>query len=189
MKALSYYILIGLFISLYSCNSSTQKDSVKKDENENVFKERENSAFLNDADFITMAFNWSLTEIELGNVAQKNALDKGVKNLGRLAVDDFSKMNETLTVLADNKNISLPSEIGRKSKKEIEEMSKRSGNIFDRAYTERMITSHSKEIRHFEDAANEASDFDIKSFASETLPTLRKHLAEAEALKLRIPYY
>lgn len=190
MKALIYYILIGFLSSIIlSCNRSS--DSVKRAEktNDSVFENDINKAFLNDADFVVMAFNSGLTEIEIGNMAQKNGLDQGVKNLGKQAVEDFSKMNETIKALAAKKNITIPTEVSKKSKKEIKEISERTGNIFDRAYTDRMIKGHVREIKIFEGAEKEASDLDIKSFASETLPILRKQLAAAEELKLRIPYY
>lgn len=193
MKTLSYYILTGFIsIAMFACNNASKtKDSVKRAEktNDSVFKNDINHAFLNDADFVVMAFNSGLTEIEIGNIAQKNALDQEVKDLGKSTVEEFSKMNTRLKELSTEKNITIPTEVGKKSNKEIKEISERTGNIFDRAYTELMIKEHVKEIKRFEEAEKEASDPDIKAFASETLPMLRKQLAVAEELKLRIPYY
>lgn len=190
MKTLSYFILIGFATMFtFACNNSS--DSVKRAEktNDSVFKKDVNSAFLNDADFVVQAFNSGLTEVDAGNIAKENALDQGAKDLGKAAVDDFSKMNENIKILSAKKNITLPADEGEKSKKEVEKISEKTGNIFDRAYVEMMIENHVKEIRHFEEAEKEASDPDIKSFASETLPMLRKQLASSEELKLRIPYY
>jgi putative membrane protein len=177
---------------MFGCNNTTKtKDSVKRAEktNDSVFKGDINHAFLNDADFVVVAFNAGLTEIEVGNIAQKNALDQEVKDLGKSTVDDFSAMNTRLKELSTKKNITIPAVVGKKSNKEIKEISERTGNIFDRAYTELMIKEHVKEIKTFEEAEKKASDPDIKAFASETLPMLRKQLAVVEELKLRIPYY
>jgi putative membrane protein len=190
MKTLIYYILIGILSStVLSCNRSS--DSVKRAErtNDSVFGNDINKGFLNDADFVVTAFNIGLTEIKIGNIAQKNGLDQGVKDLGKQAIADYSKMNETLKTLSTKKDITLPTEIGKKSNKEVNEISERSGNIFDRAYTDLMIKKRAREIKTFEEAEKEASDLDIKTFASETLPMLRKQLTAAEELKLRIPYY
>lgn len=193
MKTLGYYILTGFIsIAMFACNNTTKtKDSVKRAEktNDSVFKGDINHAFLNDADFVVVAFNAGLTEIEVGNIAQKNALDQEVKDLGKSTVDDFSAMNTRLKELSTKKNITIPAVVGKKSNKEIKEISERTGNIFDRAYTELMIKEHVKEIKTFEEAEKKASDPDIKAFASETLPMLRKQLAVVEELKLRIPYY
>lgn len=193
MKTLSYYILTGFIsIAMFACNNTTKtKDSVKRAEktNDSVFKGDINHAFLNDADFVVVAFNAGLTEIEVGNIAQKNALDQEVKDLGKSNVDDFSAMNTRLKELSTKKNITIPAVVGKKSNKEIKEISERTGNIFDRAYTELMIKEHVKEIKTFEEAEKKTSDPDIKAFASETLPMLRKQLAVVEELKLRIPYY
>lgn len=193
MKTLGYYILTGFIsIAMFGCNNTTKtKDSVKRAEktNDSVFKGDINHAFLNDADFVVVAFNAGLTEIEVGNIAQKNALDQEVKDLGKSTVNDFSAMNTRLKELSTKKNITIPAVVGKKSNKEIKEISERTGNIFDRAYTELMIKEHVKEIKTFEEAEKKASDPDIKAFASETLPMLRKQLAVVEELKLRIPYY
>lgn len=190
MKTLIYYVLIGILSStVLSCNRSS--DSVKRAErtNDSVFGKDINKGFLNDADFVVTAFNIGLTEIKIGNIAQKNGLDQGVKDLGKQAVENYTRMNETLTALATKKNITLPTELGKKSNKEVNEISGRSGNIFDRAYTDLMIKKRAREIRTFEEAEKKASDLDIKTFASETLPMFRKQLAATEELKLRIPYY
>lgn len=193
MKTLSYYLLIGfMFMNALACNQSTKsQDSVKSAEkkNDSVFKKDVNSAFLNDADFVVLAYNSGLTEIEMGKIAQKNAMDQEVKDLGKSTVDDFAKMNARIKEFSAKKDITIPTIPGKKSQKKIGDLKERTGNIFDRAYTETMIEEHVKEIKTFEDAEKEASDLEIKAFASETLPMLRKHLAAAEDLKLRIPYY
>ena len=178
--------------SILACNNSNKSsDSVKKADklNDSVFKNDINKEILNDADFMVSAFNTGLTEIEIGQLAQKNGLDQAVKDMGNSAVTDYSKMNETIKTLATKKSIVLPTETSKKSKKEIKELSEKSGNLFDRGYTKMLVEDRVKEIRTFENAEKDASDLDIKAIASETLPMLRKQLAAAEELKIKIPYY
>lgn len=189
MKTLRYLGLIALV--LFSCtNSPKTVDSVKKADkiNDLTFKDDANKEFLNDADFVVEAYNIGLTEIELGTIAQQNGSDLAVKHAGEEAVRDYSKMNESLKTLADKKNITVPTIPGKKSVKAIKEIKERSGNIFDRAYTKRMVYAHTREIKTFEDAVEKATDMDIKTFASETLPMLKRQLIAAEELKVRIPY-
>jgi len=42
-----------------------------------------------------------------------------------------------------------------------------------------MVNDHVKDISEFERAASQATNADIKQFASEALPTLREHLKTA----------
>ena len=53
-----------------------------------------------------------------------------------------------------------------------------SGADFDKAYMEAMVKDHRKDVSEFQRATN-SSNADVKSFASETLPTLQEHLQMA----------
>jgi putative membrane protein len=55
-----------------------------------------------------------------------------------------------------------------------------SGSDFDKAYMEAMVKDHQKDIDEFQREADSGKDADVKSFASETLPTLREHLQMAK---------
>jgi putative membrane protein len=76
-------------------------------------------------------------------------------------------------------------------------LSKLSGAEFDRAYMDAMVTDHRKDVREFETEAALASPSDTTrlkpgasvntnnapAIAQELLPTLKKHLAEAESIQ------
>jgi putative membrane protein len=67
---------------------------------------------------------------------------------------------------------------------ELRALSNRQGADFDRAFTEQMIADHQKEIARFQLASNDkALSASVRSLASATLPTLREHLAAAQALR------
>ena len=68
-------------------------------------------------------------------------------------------------------------------KMHIDEMKPKKGADFDNAYISMMIDDHTKDIAEFEKATNGNTDADVKTFASKTLPTLRKHLDQANTLK------
>jgi putative membrane protein len=46
-----------------------------------------------------------------------------------------------------------------------------------------MVDGHKKTISMFEDAAKNCKDADLKAFAEKTLPTIKGHLTEIEAIK------
>jgi putative membrane protein len=54
-----------------------------------------------------------------------------------------------------------------------------SGASFDKAYMSAMLKDHKTDVADFEHEANGGSDEKIKSFASDTLPTLKEHLQVA----------
>jgi putative membrane protein len=64
----------------------------------------------------------------------------------------------------------------------IKDFDSKSGADYDRAFIEHAIKDHRKDISKFERASRDLNDSELKAFATETLPTLRNHLAEAERI-------
>src|SRR5205823_5270490 len=81
--------------------------------------------------------------------------------------------------LAQNKNITLPTDIDPHDKALRDRLSKLSGAQFDHAYMQAMLTDHRKVANEFRHESQIGKDPDIKAFASKTLPTIEEHLALA----------
>jgi len=58
--------------------------------------------------------------------------------------------------------------------------------FFEREYIRHMVTDYEKAVQLFSTAAKEGHDAAIKAFASQTLPTLQKHLQMARQLTQRV---
>ena len=124
-----------------------------------------------------------MSEVQLGELAKGKATNKGVKDFAAMLAADHSKANEELKSLAGQKGVELPSDIEVGQKMSREKLDQLSGAEFDKEFVEQMIKDHKKTIDLFEDASKEVKDADVKSFADKTLPTLRGHLQQVEALK------
>ena len=129
-----------------------------------------------DARFAAEAASGGLTEVALGKIAMRKAQNKRVKNFGMMMVKDHSKANNKLMALASSKHIALPTVPNAKDQLVIDELSKKSGAEFDRAYVKDMIADHNNDIREFENASKNSPDPDIKAFATKTLRVLQNHL-------------
>jgi putative membrane protein len=57
------------------------------------------------------------------------------------------------------------------------------GTAFDDAYLDQQTVAHERAVRAFETFVNEAGDTPLRQWASQTLPTIRDHLARAQALE------
>jgi putative membrane protein len=68
-----------------------------------------------------------------------------------------------------------------KQKEDYDKMSKLSGAAFDKAFAQRMVADHTKDISAFQ-KESKSKNQTVASFASETLPTLQKHLQTAQSL-------
>jgi putative membrane protein len=133
-----------------------------------------------DSHFATKAAAGGLAEVQLGQLAVKNASNADVKAFGPKMIDDHSKANTQLQQVASKDNITLPTSMDPKDQATYDRLSKLTGPAFDRAYMKDMVADHHKDIAEFQKEANEGKNPDLKNFASQTLPILQQHLQMAE---------
>jgi len=135
-----------------------------------------------DSKFVMEAAQGGMTEVKLGELASTNATSPEVKRFGQRMVDDHSKANEQLKSIASQKGIDLPTDVGSKNQAAYDRIAKLSGEEFDKAYMQLMVSDHKKDVSEFQKEATSGKDQDVKAFASTALPTLQEHLRLAQNL-------
>lgn len=182
--------LIIPFMLLFAlaCGSDDgEKDSVEMAKEENEIKDSSKSTspgeLTFDHNFMVEAASGSMMEIELGSYAAANAGSAAVKQFGQMMMTDHTKADSILSVIAQVKNIAIPNVPGEEHQKHIDNLKKKKGADFDKDYMKMMIDDHEEDIKKFEDASKNSKDEDIRQFATNTLPTLRKHLDAAKKVK------
>jgi putative membrane protein len=135
-----------------------------------------------DRAFIKKAAAGGLAEVELGQLAVQKAASQDVKQFGQRMVDDHSKANDQLKQVASSKGVAVPDKLEAKDAATKAKLEKLSGEQFDRAYMQDMVMDHTKDVSEFRTESKTAKDPDVKSFASQTLPTLQDHLKQAKAV-------
>lgn len=168
------FVVIVLLISSCS-NSQKPKDTkeVAEDRNEDKF---DNNKQEKDAQFLVNAAEIDLEEIQLGQLAQQNGTTTHVKDLGKMMVVAHTKSLNDLTALANSKMITIPTSLTEDAQDAYQKLSEKSGNDFDKAYSDMMVSEHKDAIAAFEKASTDGYDADIKNWATVSLPDLRKHL-------------
>ena len=142
-----------------------------------------------DSKFIMNAATGGEMEVALGKVAATKGSSADVKDFGQMMVDDHTKANEKLKDLATKKGVDLTKAEDKAVKQESKEeasLSKKEGADFDKDYIKMMVKDHEEDVKEFEKASKDAEDADVKAFASETLPTLQKHLDKAKEIQGKI---
>jgi putative membrane protein len=146
----------------------------------------QSTASTSDQAFLKEAAQGNTAEIEMGTLAEKDASNAAVKQFGERMVTDHSKLGEEARKVATKTSIVLPSGPGSMDHAEYTRLAAKTGTDFDKAYITEMIKDHQHDIAAFEKEANSGSNADIKSFASQALPTLREHLRMAESAAKQI---
>src|SRR5947209_2384630 len=142
------------------------------------------SAFAQGADqkFIKEAIEGNLAEVQMGQLAQQNGASQGVKDFGQMLVTDHGQANTKAQSVASALNVTPPTEPNAKQKKDYDKMSKLNGAAFDKAFAQHMVADHKKDIAEFQ-KETKSKNQTLAAFASDTLPTLQKHLKSAQALQ------
>ncbi|MDN3550639.1 DUF4142 domain-containing protein [Mucilaginibacter aquaedulcis] len=190
MKKLSLIMMLALSALMFqACNNAAKTDSKESADSSNAVKDTTTTGATGiavdagDAKFATDAANGGLTEVAAGKIAQQKAINQKVKDFAAMMVKDHSKANDELMAIAKTKNITLPAAPSEDKQKELTDLSGKSTSDFDKAYVDAMVDGHKKTIALFEDASKNCKDAELKAFATNTLPTIKGHLAEIEAIK------
>ncbi len=120
-----------------------------------------------DKDFMMEAGKGGMMEVDAGKMAEEKGKSADVKKIGKMMVTDHTKANNELMALAKKKGVMLDT---------THKMEKMDESNFDQAYLDSMVKDHEKDIAAFEKEAKDGKDAETKSWASKTLPTLKKHL-------------
>ena len=173
--------VIGL-MSLGAAAQSSDKAAGSSQDSSKSASSASGSSQLSAADqtFVKKAAQGGMAEVELGKLATQKASSEDVKKFGQRMVDDHTKANDQLKQIAGNKGVTLPTDLDSKDQALKDRLSKLDGEKFDQAYMKNMVRDHTKDVSEFRKESTSGKDSDLKSFASQTLPTLEDHLKEAK---------
>ncbi len=138
---------------------------------------------MTDQQFLDVAAQTDMVEINLAQLAQANASAQSVKDYAQMLITDHTNDFNHLYDVAHQANLTRPDAIdAAHNKSMIGPYQKLKGEAFDRRYIHDMIAGHTAAIATYKKEAAAAENPDVKSYAEETIPTLQKHLDGAKAL-------
>ena len=195
MKKLLSVLFIGCICAFAACNNGNSSNSVDSAQNINDSTLPDSNSMNNgntsmstapvsqeDADWSAKVANANMTEIELSKVAQDKATSQRLKDFAGMMVTDHTKAGDQLKQLAAAKNITLPANLDDKSQKKLDNLNKKSGKDFDKAYTDDMLDGHEDAVDAFQKGSNNLQDADLKGFATQTLPVIQMHQDSIKAI-------
>ena len=139
-----------------------------------------------DRNFMMKAARGGKAEVELGQLAQQEASSPEVKEFGERMVTDHSEANDKLKQVAAQEGVNLPDTLNVKDTATKSRLEKLSGAAFDRAYMQDMVKDHTQDVAEFQKEAKNGNNPEVKSFASQTVPTLEQHLKKAKDIEPKV---
>jgi len=131
--------------------------------------------------FIKKAIEGNYAEINIGKLAQQKGQSDQVKQFGKMLVDDHTAANEKAIAAAKEMGVTPPSGSSLMEKGSYAKLKVLPSKSFDKSFASAMVSDHKADIKEFqkESAKNDPAG----QFAKQSLPTLQKHLQEAQKIQ------
>ena len=127
-------------------------------------------------EFLTDVIQDNNAEIKFGQAAQAMGSSQGVRDFGKMLVEDHTKANGQASQLATAMNVAVPSGIKPDAMSAYNTVTGMTGAGFDKDFVAAMIKDHQEDIKDFNKEAHGSKDRKVAQFAAQTLPTLEMHL-------------
>jgi putative membrane protein len=131
--------------------------------------------------FIKGVIEGDIAEIDVGNLAQQKSQNDAVKQYGAMLVKDHSEHKAKAEKVASELGVKPPRGSSIGSKTTYAKLKLLSGTLFDRSFAKAMISDHQKDIKEFQKKSSKNDP--AGQLAKDSLPTLQKHLQEAQSLE------
>lgn len=136
---------------------------------------------LDPQEFVKEAASGGLFEVQSSQLALKKSNDQAVKDFAQQMINDHEKANDQLKNIAKGENITVSDQLLPKHQQLLDRLNNASSD-FDKQYDQIQKQAHEETVTLFQNASRSLSDPQLKSFASQTLPTLQQHLQHANQL-------
>jgi putative membrane protein len=129
-----------------------------------------------------MAAEADMTIAHIGQMAENRAAANKVKDFAKTVVQDHTNDYWELTGLAAQAGDRIPKALSGQNERIVATLSRTHGKAFDRAFLNRQSAEHERLISAFKEEAEHGSNPAIKDYARKTLPTIERHLHDAQDL-------
>jgi len=125
-------------------------------------------------EFVNKAANGGKFEVDSSKVAQGKLTDKSVQDFAQKMIDDHGAANAKLESIAAEQKLQVPSELDAQHKAELDKLQQAKAPV-DQPYVALQRSAHTDAVALFEAYAKDGDNATLKSFAQDTLPTLKMH--------------
>jgi putative membrane protein len=182
MKKLSYFAMIVftayVMQGCHSNNTAQTTDSATstKDSTTKTTMVDSSKADSGDVKFAKKLAGGGAAEITFSKLAEQKVKPGKLMDFATMMVTDHTKAADTLKMIAQKENIMLPPGMDPDHQKKYDDMSKMSGNDFNKAYVTLMVADHKDAVSLLQDESQNGKDSTLKKFATKILPTVQMHL-------------
>ncbi|SEP70210.1 putative membrane protein [Faunimonas pinastri] len=124
--------------------------------------------------FVDMAGPSNQFEIDSSQSALEKAKSPELKQFAQQMITDHGKAADDMQMaLQSEQGVTAPSGLDKKHQQELDQVN--SAKNFDKAYTTAQVKAHKEAVALFTQYSESGEDGALKTFAAQTLPTLKMH--------------
>lgn len=180
VKILSLPFLVFVFmIAICSTDKAATVNAQSSGSNSATAANASSSA---DQQFLENAIKGNRAEVELGRMMESKATDPQVKQFAQLMVKDHSEALNQVQQLAQKKSSASASGLPPDAQDLKQKLSQEHGAQLDKDYVNGMLQDHQKDVKEYQDEAQNGQDPQVKQWAGKMVPKLQEHLQKVEAL-------
>lgn len=135
-----------------------------------------------DQQFMLTAASVGTAEVDMAQLAERQAGDPAVKAYGHRLALEHARINDELSQLAERKHVKLIKAMDPANRTLYEELTHLSGAMFDREYLLAQINIHRMGNSLYESETQAGEDADVKAFAANGVPVGAEQLKVAQTV-------
>ncbi|HTB43956.1 MAG TPA: DUF4142 domain-containing protein [Acetobacteraceae bacterium] len=135
-----------------------------------------------DQAFVAAAAQNTMVQLQNAQLAAQRAASPQVRQLAGRLVRDRTAANDALQQIAQQANLTLPTQPSPMQAAQAQRLTKLYGPSFDSAFLHAEVLQDQQAIGLYQRQAHSSRDPALKDFAQQTLSALRQHLALAQSL-------
>ncbi|QKC85373.1 DUF4142 domain-containing protein [Mesorhizobium sp. NZP2077] len=125
-------------------------------------------------DFVNKAAIGGMFEVQSSKVAQDKLQDQSLKDFAQKMISDHGAANAKLESIAGEQKLQVPSDLDSPHKADVDKLQSAMAPV-DAPYADMQKAAHADAVSLFEGYAKDGDNAALKSFAADTLPTLKLH--------------
>lgn len=148
--------------------------------------ERAATSEISAQEFVTTAGVSNMFEIQTSQLAVQKAESADVRQFAEQMIADHTRAGSELEAIVGqdtSAGLEIPAQLDDKHAAKLEQLQSASGPDFDRSYKTMQVEAHQEAVQLFQSYSEQGENTELRSWASQTLPTLQAHLEHAQNMQ------
>ncbi len=137
-----------------------------------------------DKQFMNKAAGGNAAEVQLAELALKNAESQAVKDFAQMMITDHTQANKDLLQLGSDEGLAnFKVQVSPEDKATFGRMSVLKGTTFDTAYTKHAVVDHTDDVKEYKQEQGMTKNAGLKAYVDKVEPIIEGHLKNAKELE------